>query len=458
MGGTCAKQYCTKAHPCRTNPDWMSRLPDDAMLSSLTIPGTHDSGALHSIQLAKCQSWSLADQLQAGIRFFDLRLHSIKDKLRVYHGCIDMKMECDEIMLIFKNFITAHPSETIFMSLKQEEDDEDCTKNMETLVNEYIAPYLQLIITYPDRDMPVSEFRGKIVYFPILERSFRIKNFLIQNEWEVPCCCYGMTMKKRFIKRHFNRTQNVFDGLIYLNYLSGSNCHDMRVPKGVAKQTNWLVFKYSGRMGFVLADYPSEDMVDWLIERNFSNRLKKQNDVEEIKTGMNVSFVNMNTYKYMTLDKKTQKVYCSKNVFAFTIETMNDNKNKNIDSGNEKETNKDNLNLIENLLEEDDNNDNNNNTKQKSSNNSVKEVTNVNINTYYKVSSLHRDFTFKFEKYISRFGNENIRNGDVIEITMILDGKEYKLNSDYNYKEGDIQPINVNGTEKFGDYWIIYSA
>ena len=207
-------------------------------------------------------------------------------------------------------------------------------------------------------------------------------------------------------------------------------------------------------MEFVLPDYPIEDMVDWFIERNFSNRLKKQNNVEEIKTGMNINFVNMNTNKYMSLDKKTQKVFCSKNLFTFTIETMNDNKNKNIDIGNEKKTNKDNLNLIENLLVEDDNNDNN--IKQKSSNNSVKEVIDVKINTYYKVSSLHRDFTFKFEKYISRFRNENIRNGDVIGITMLLDGKEYKLNSYYNYKEGDIQPIKLNGNEKFGDYWIIY--
>ena len=79
---------------------------------------------------------------------------------------------------------------------------------------------------------------------------------------------------------------------------------------------------------FVLADYPIEDMVDWLIERNFSNRLKKQNNVEEIKTGMNINFVNMNTNKYMSLDKKTQKVFCSKNLFTFTIETMNDNKIK----------------------------------------------------------------------------------------------------------------------------------
>ena len=43
---------------------------------------------------------------------------------------------------------------------------------------------------------------------------------------------------------------------------------------------------------------------------------------------MNINFVNMNTNKYMSLDKKTQKVFCSKNLFTFTIETMNDNKKK----------------------------------------------------------------------------------------------------------------------------------
>ena len=35
---------------------------------------------------------------------------------------------------------------------------------------------------------------------------------------------------------------------------------------------------------------------------------------------------------------------------------------------------------------------------------------------------------------------------------MLLNVKEYKLNSYYNYKEGDIQPIKLNRNEKFGDY------
>ena len=38
--------------------DWMAKLDDNASLNSLTIPGTHDSGALHSLAeiSGKCQS------------------------------------------------------------------------------------------------------------------------------------------------------------------------------------------------------------------------------------------------------------------------------------------------------------------------------------------------------------------------------------------------------------------
>ena len=46
--------------------DWMRRLDDSASLNSITIPGTHDSGALHSIAeiSGKCQSLSIEEQLK----------------------------------------------------------------------------------------------------------------------------------------------------------------------------------------------------------------------------------------------------------------------------------------------------------------------------------------------------------------------------------------------------------
>lgn len=52
---------------------WMSYLPDDALLSALSIPGTHDAATSTLNLWSKCQSLSLGAQLNAGVRCFDLR-------------------------------------------------------------------------------------------------------------------------------------------------------------------------------------------------------------------------------------------------------------------------------------------------------------------------------------------------------------------------------------------------
>jgi hypothetical protein len=56
--------------------DWMRSLPDSTPLSAISIPGTHDSAALHGGLAAQCQSWTIKDQLEAGIRFIDVRCRS----------------------------------------------------------------------------------------------------------------------------------------------------------------------------------------------------------------------------------------------------------------------------------------------------------------------------------------------------------------------------------------------
>ena len=74
MGSKCEKHYCDKKIPSITFPSWMSFLNNDLELKDLTIPGTHESCALHGIFFAINQTWSLENQLNAGIRFFDLRM------------------------------------------------------------------------------------------------------------------------------------------------------------------------------------------------------------------------------------------------------------------------------------------------------------------------------------------------------------------------------------------------
>ena len=65
----------------------------------LSIPGTHDSAAYHprsmvEIALEK-QKWTMLEQLNVGIRFFDLRVKTNKDGIlmthHMYAECLDLK-------------------------------------------------------------------------------------------------------------------------------------------------------------------------------------------------------------------------------------------------------------------------------------------------------------------------------------------------------------------------------
>ena len=68
--------------------DWMSLLPDDRLLSLLSVSGTHESCALYKYIFsydAKCQNLGLRSQLHTGVRCLDIRLKLEKGVLKAYH-------------------------------------------------------------------------------------------------------------------------------------------------------------------------------------------------------------------------------------------------------------------------------------------------------------------------------------------------------------------------------------
>jgi 1-phosphatidylinositol phosphodiesterase len=66
---------------------WMSDIPDDTLLSNITLPGTHDSCAESNIPFVRTQYLSITKQLEAGLRFLDLRVRVHSDgQLYMYHG------------------------------------------------------------------------------------------------------------------------------------------------------------------------------------------------------------------------------------------------------------------------------------------------------------------------------------------------------------------------------------
>src|SRR5437764_13048815 len=70
--------------------NWMSSLNSSLYLSQFSISGTHESMALYeSVSgTATCQSLSLADQLNAGVRFIDIRCRNLDNGFVIQHGSV----------------------------------------------------------------------------------------------------------------------------------------------------------------------------------------------------------------------------------------------------------------------------------------------------------------------------------------------------------------------------------
>ena len=151
-------------HAKTDQSDWMAELSDSTPLCELTIPGTHDSGALYSIAdvFGKCQTLTVADQLKIGVRFLDIRLQPVDNELCVVHSIADQKTKFVDMMADIAAFLRENPSEFLIVSLKQDaspkRSDIAFAESLESLLCEYTD------ILNPSAVLPatVGEARGKL--------------------------------------------------------------------------------------------------------------------------------------------------------------------------------------------------------------------------------------------------------------------------------------------------------
>ena len=133
--------------------NWMSMVKDDTPINRMSIPGTHDTltyylpyAVLPAYAMAKTQKLDIYQQMEAGCRFFDIR---INHELQGRHGCgeafkaIDCGDGLNEVMEAAKKFFFFFLEETLFMRLKLEGKDservadETYQKNMEKIYEKY---------------------------------------------------------------------------------------------------------------------------------------------------------------------------------------------------------------------------------------------------------------------------------------------------------------------------------
>ncbi len=105
-----------------SNPRWMTALPDTKKISELSIPGTHDSMALYGGDSGQTQSLSLSEQLNAGIRYVDIRCFHVGDACKIYHGATSQYASMNDVFAAMQTFLKANPGEAVLMKLNEEDE------------------------------------------------------------------------------------------------------------------------------------------------------------------------------------------------------------------------------------------------------------------------------------------------------------------------------------------------
>lgn len=252
---------------------WMKEFNDQTPLSALSIAGTHNSPTHHTaLPSVRCQAVSPLEQLQNGVRFFDIRVQVANDgkdaqdeTLFLVHGVFPISLtgpkKFRSLLHDVQTFLQQNPSETVIMSLKREGTGNATDQHLaDTLKDHYATDDSQW---YTDPRIPnIGEVRGKIVLMRRFALSDRLKGEHDGRGWALnaenwayntPNCSYGDVCVQDFCEvletenidkkvqlccDHFERAAAVVNpipgvttdaqnpappGPLYLNFLSASN-------------------------------------------------------------------------------------------------------------------------------------------------------------------------------------------------------------------------------------------
>lgn len=169
--------------------DWMAHLPDNVSLSDISIPGTHDSAtyphmsgltsywrwahlvAYRGSKFIQCQDLDLQQQLEFGVRFFDMRVkHDANFSL--YHGSVSLGLDLAGAMDVIDQFLKDHPKETVLVCVKKEIGDGNSSLDTANALAAWFA--LRPGNLYNDCKIPLlKDVRGKAV---LINRIAAAKN------------------------------------------------------------------------------------------------------------------------------------------------------------------------------------------------------------------------------------------------------------------------------------------
>lgn len=284
---------------------WMRHLDGTQPISALTLPGTHDTATwlYKEYGYTKCQTLTLRAQLDAGIRFIDIRCKYNNDggsnDLWLFHGISFLRETFQLVVDECRSFLRDHPSECIVMSLKNEAKTYHRHAQFAARFQDYVNRNQDLFHT-GTRVPALDQVRGKIVLFRRFEASgvgidmngFWPDNaadkwtngdsvtYVIQDQFDG---YLASNKSKKFdrVRDFFNWTRSTSDmHTVYINFTSGTGGVWPRTlatggsgdsfPGTNAKVCDYLADKGPARFGIVPMDFPEYPDDGTLIQKLIS--------------------------------------------------------------------------------------------------------------------------------------------------------------------------------------------
>ncbi len=296
---------------------WMGYLvaENDALLSAITIPGTHDSGTsgLNSLTASWCQSMTIQQQIEAGIRFLDIRLVPEGQDFRIWHGDYEegkTNVMFSDVIDVCRTFLGNHGSECIVMSIKNEHNTPDTAfeQQLQALYANTPRPGVPVVNGPSDRlfhtagTVPtLSQAKGQIVVFrryahvvgtdagidatigwPNDDKTSQPTGgpvpMMIQDVYKMRFANQGDVKWRDHVLDFLDKAvaDPTTSGTWWLNFTSTSGGG---LPKTFAAEVNelftdWLEKQIGAavainRLGTIPMDFPGSRMIDALIATNF---------------------------------------------------------------------------------------------------------------------------------------------------------------------------------------------
>ncbi|CAG8301344.1 unnamed protein product [Penicillium nalgiovense] len=163
---------------------WMRELRDDTLVSALSIPGTHNSPTCHiAPPSVRCQAVSPKEQLENGVRFFDIRVQpqypedAARDELVLVHSAFPISLTGNkyfrDLMSEVDEFLERNPSETLIVSVKREGTGNATDEQLSRILHDHYAKAGSRWWVRP-KIPTLGEARGKV----ILMRRFNLQEKL----------------------------------------------------------------------------------------------------------------------------------------------------------------------------------------------------------------------------------------------------------------------------------------